>query len=78
MWTTTKSEGAILCKNSAHYQQHYHQNGDQAARRSHILCSIGVHSFGALAESINQSVKQSRKTRDAQASLWVARQMPPL
>ena len=33
-------------------QQGHHHNGDQAAQRPHILCSICVHSFGALAKAV--------------------------
>ena len=32
--------------------QGHHQNGDRAARRLQISCSICVHSFGALAKAV--------------------------
>ena len=32
--------------------QGHHHNGDHAARRPHILCSICVHSFGALIKAV--------------------------
>ena len=34
-------------------EQGHHHNDDQAARRPHILCSICVHSFGALAKAVH-------------------------
>ena len=39
-----------VCRRSFDQRQghHHRHNGDQAARRPHILCSICVHSFGAL------------------------------
>ena len=33
-------------------QQGHHHNGDWAPRRPHILCSICVHSFGALVKNV--------------------------
>ena len=33
-------------------KQVHHHNVDQAARRPHILCSICIHSFGALAKAV--------------------------
>ena len=35
----------------AKWQGHHH-NGDQAAWRPHILCSICIHSFGVLAKAV--------------------------
>ena len=32
-------------------KQGHHHYGDQAARRPHILCSICLHSFGALVKA---------------------------
>ena len=35
-----------------HEKQDRHHNGVQAARRLHILCSFGIHSFGALVKAV--------------------------
>ena len=42
-----------LIKNANGNQKHgHHHNGDHAARRPHISCSICFHSFGALVKSV--------------------------
>ena len=52
-----------LC--AATCEQGHRRNGDKAARRPHILCSVCVHSFRALAKAVGlqlfKALIQSKK-----------------
>ena len=54
--STSNGDGrqSVVVKSSK--EQGHHHNGDQAARRSHILCSICVQSFGALAKAVQRFI----------------------
>ena len=41
----------FIARNESVTQGHHH-NGDQATQRPHILCSICIHSFGALEKAV--------------------------